>query len=46
MDIRDAIADDLGILTARRPKAGRAKVLPKTAALMGMAILVPPRRTR
>ena len=39
MDIRDAITDRPGTLTARRPTAGRAKVLPKTAAIVGLAVL-------
>ena len=39
MDIRDAITGGPGTLTARRPTAGRAKVLPKTAALVGLAVL-------
>jgi hypothetical protein len=39
MDIRDAITGGPGTLTARRPTAGRAKVLPKMAALMGLVAL-------
>jgi hypothetical protein len=39
MDIRDAITGSPGTLTARRPTAGRAKVLPKTVALVGLAVL-------
>ena len=39
MDIRDAITDSPCTLTMRRPTAGRAKVLPKTVALVGLAVL-------
>jgi Domain of unknown function (DUF4410) len=39
MDIRDAATDSPRTLTAGRPQACRAKVLPTAAALMGMAIL-------
>jgi hypothetical protein len=39
MDIRDAITGSPGTLTARRPTAGRTKLLPKTVALVGLAVL-------
>jgi hypothetical protein len=39
MDIRDAITGGPGTSTARRPTAGRAKLLPKTAAFMVLAVL-------
>ena len=39
MEICDARTGGPGTLTARRPTAGHAKVLPKTAALVGLAVL-------
>ena len=39
MDIRNAIAGGPGTLTVRRATAGRTKALPKTAALVGLAVL-------
>jgi Domain of unknown function (DUF4410) len=39
MEIRDAITGGPGTLTARRPTAGRAKVLPKMAAVLGLVVL-------
>jgi hypothetical protein len=39
MDIRDARTGGPGTLTARRPTAGRTKLLPQKVAILGLAAL-------